>query len=193
MIQSVLPFLSQILLVFVNNYMQPAKLDFCYLGQLWLQTTVQQLKKAYFYDNFKTKTFKDSAACYYQWLKCEGAHQREAQSSPPKRCCCWRSFTSWFCHETGIVLFQGHKIIEWLRWERTFGNCLLQPPAQSRVSQTCLQGWSGWPVPVPGRTHSEKDVSYGFVPIASCPLAGHHWEESGSVFPPLPSVIYMHW
>jgi len=64
-------------------------------------------------------------------------------------------------------------------------------------SQVCfeyLQRWtfhsfSGQLVPE-NRHHSETVFSYvqteflvyQFVPIASCPVAGHHWEEAGSVF-----------
>ena len=91
--------------------------------------------------------------------------------------------------------------------EGASGGHLVQPPCSSKATYSLLaqnhvqtafehlQGWRldnlpGQPVPVLSHSHCKKvfpDVQreppvFQVVPIASGPVAGHHWEEPGSVF-----------
>jgi len=105
----------------------------------------------------------------------------------------------------------------WLRLEETSEAHLVHPPAQAgpprpfvqdcvQVAFEYLQGQRlhnlpGQPVPALCHPHSKKVFPdsqrepplFQFVPIASCPVTGHHWKEPDSMLfsPPLLVFLYI--
>lgn len=97
-----------------------------------------------------------------------------------------------------------HKITESLRLEKTSGNHLVQPLCSGRdtqntlpriVSRQLLNIWRRWhnlpeqPASELSNSHSKKvflhvqtePPVFLFVPVASCSVAEHHWEEYDSI------------
>jgi len=99
-----------------------------------------------------------------------------------------------------------HRITEWSGLERTSVGYLVQspPPKQGHLQQAAqdlvqlgleylrrkrLHNLPGQPVPVLRLPQREEILPHvqmelpmlQFVPIAPCPVAGHHWKESGPI------------